>query len=186
MDIAGKRALVTGGSSGIGLEIARILVAHGTRVVITGRRHDQVQQAARALGPSDTVKGEGRRITLDNALDFLGGLDILVNNAGGMRGGRLEAIEEDEVRKMIEVNLAAPILLTRLALPSLRASGEAMIVNVSSAIAQVGMPFYATYAAAKAGIAQFGESLRRELDGEGIQVLTVYPTATDTPMMATS
>jgi short-subunit dehydrogenase len=181
MDIAGKRALVTGGSSGIGLEIARILVARGTRVVVTGRRQDQVQQAARALGPSDTVKGvpadvitsEGRRITLDTALDFLGGLDILVNNAGGMRGGRLEAIEEGEARKMIEVNLAAPILLTRLALPSLRASGEAMIVNVSSAIAQV-------------GIAQFGESLRRELDGEGIQVLTVYPTATDTPMMATS
>ena len=194
MDLTSKRALVTGGSSGIGLEIARILVERGARVVVTGRRRDQVQQAARALGSGDAVSRvaadvitpEGRRISLDTALDVLGGLDILVNNAGGMRGGRLEAVEESEVRQMIDVDLTAPVLLTRLALPSLRVSGDAVIVNVSSAIAQVGIPFYAAYAAAKAGIAQFGESLRRELDGEGIKVLTVYPVATDTPMMATS
>lgn len=193
MNIAGKRALVTGGSSGIGFEIARTLLARGARVVITGRRADRVEQAVRELGSdkvgcvaADIVTAEGRRATLDQALDALGGLDILVNNAGGVRAGRLEDTQEDEIRRMLEVNLTAPILLTRLALPALLASGEAVIVNVSSSIAKVAMPFYATYAASKAGIAHFGEAMRRELAGEGVGVITVYPTATDTPMMATT
>jgi short-subunit dehydrogenase len=87
---------------------------------------------------------------------------------------------------MLNIDLFAPILLTRAALPSLRASGDAMVVNITSGIALMGAPFYATYAAAKAGLARFGEALRRELNGEGIHVLTVYPGATDTPMMKTN
>ena len=87
---------------------------------------------------------------------------------------------------MIEVDLVAPILFAREALPALRESGEAAIVNVSSAIALVGLPFYATYAAVKARLARFGEALRSELINEGVHVLTVYPGATDTPMMATN
>jgi uncharacterized oxidoreductase len=192
--IAGKRALVTGGSSSIGLEIARELLARGARVIITGRRAERVEQAVEELGANGRVGGvvadvvlpEGRRMTLDRTLDAMGGLDILVNNAGGVRAGRLEDTQEDEIRQMLEVNLAAPILLTRLVLPALIASGDAVIVNVSSGIAKIGLPFYTTYAASKAGIAHFGEALRRELDGEGVSVLTVYPTATETPMMATT
>ncbi|MNV70730.1 putative oxidoreductase SadH [compost metagenome] len=84
---------------------------------------------------------------------------------------------------MVTVDLLAPILLTRAAIPALRASGDAMVVNVTSGIALVGAPFYTTYAAVKAGLAHFGESLRRELKGEGIHVLTAYPGGTDTPMM---
>jgi short-subunit dehydrogenase len=118
--------------------------------------------------------------------DAFGGLDILVNNAGGVRAGRLEAISEHEIRAMIEVNLTAPILLTQTALPSLRKTQQGLIINVSSGIALIPLPFYTAYAATKAGIASFGDSLRRELAGEGIDVLTVYPTATDTPMMKTS
>lgn len=76
---------------------------------------------------------------------------------------------------MIEVDLVAPILLTRAALPPPRTSGEAMVVNVSSGIALVGAPFYTAYAAAKAGLAHFSESLRREPKGEGVHVLTAYP-----------
>ena len=87
---------------------------------------------------------------------------------------------------MLNVDLLAPILLTRAAMPALRASGEAVVVNVTSGIALIGAPFYTTYAAAKAGLARFGEALRRELKGEGIHVLTVYPGGTDTPMMRTN
>ena len=108
---------------------------------------------------------------------------MLINNAGNVRAGRLETTELADIRTQIEVNLTEPILLTRAALPALRSSKEAAIVNVSSAIGLAGMPFYATYAATKAGIAHFGEALRRELFGEGIHVMTVYPGATDTPMM---
>src|SRR3546814_19504577 len=71
-------------------------------------------------------------------------------------------------------------------MPDLRASGDGMIVNVSSGIALVGVPFYTTYAAVKAGISHFGDALRRELNGEGVHVLTVYPGATDTPMMTSN
>jgi uncharacterized oxidoreductase len=192
MNITGKRVLITGGSSGIGLALARVLLAKGSKVAISGRRSEVVAEALRSLQTgSAEVHGiaanvattEGRAATLKQALAALGGLDVLVNNAGGVRAGRLENTDEAQLQAMIDVGLTAPVLLTRAALPALRKSGDAMVVNVSSGIALVGAPFYATYAAVKAGLAHFGESLRRELKGEGIHVLTVYPGGTDTPMM---
>jgi short-subunit dehydrogenase len=84
---------------------------------------------------------------------------------------------------MVDVDLLAPMLLTRAALPHLRASGDGVVVNITSGIALMGVPFYTTYAAVKSGLARFGEALRRELKGEGVHVLTVYPGGTDTPMM---
>jgi uncharacterized oxidoreductase len=195
MKLHGKRVLVTGGSSGIGFAIATALLTKGAKVAITGRRAAVVSSAVEELRRNGgTVSGiaadvgtaEGRKQTLRQALEALGGLDILVNNAGGVRAGRLEATTEAEIETMLNVDLLAPILLTRAAMPSLRASGDAMVVNITSGIALIGAPFYATYTAAKAGLARFGEALRRELKGEGIHVLTVYPGATDTPMMKTN
>jgi uncharacterized oxidoreductase len=195
MKLAGKRVLITGGSSGIGLAIAHALLAKGAKVAITGRRQATLSAAVETLRTgggsvtgivADVGTEEGRARTLRQALEALGGLDILVNNAGGVRAGRLETTSQSEIETMLNVDLLAPILLTRAALPSLRASGGAMVVNVTSGIALVGAPFYATYAAAKAGLARFGEALRRELKGEGVHVLTVYPGGTDTPMMKTN
>lgn len=192
MKVQGKRILITGGSSGIGLALAHALLAKGAKVVVTGRRPDALASAVRELqgtAPSiwavtaDVATPEGRAATMSQALDTLGGLDVLVNNAGGVRAGRLENTPEAELLAMIDVDLVAPVLLTRAALPALRAGGDAMVVNIASGIALIGAPFYATYAATKAGLARFGEALRRELRGEGIHVLTAYPGATDTPMM---
>lgn len=188
MDLKNKRALITGGSSGIGLALAHALTARGARVVITGRRQSVLDDALRGLDSAtgvcaDVGTTEGRIATLDKAVAALGGLDILINNAGGVRAGRLENTAEADIEQMVTVDLLAPILLTRAAIPALRASGDAMVVNVTSGIALVGAPFYTTYAAVKAGLAHFGESLRRELKGEGIHVLTAYPGGTDTPMM---
>lgn len=192
MNVEGKRILITGGSSGIGLALATAFLAKGAKVVISGRRPDVITKAIEELqrtSPSvwsiaaDVATPDGRAATMRQALEALGGLDILVNNAGGVRAGRLENTPEAELQAMIDVDLVAPIMLTRAALPALRASGDAMVVNVASGIALIGAPFYATYAATKAGLARFGEALRRELKGEGVHVLTAYPGGTDTPMM---
>ena len=195
MNLEGKRVLVTGGSSGIGFAIAHALLAKGARVVVTGRDAERLSKAVQDLQAggapasgfcADVGTADGRALSLDKAVEMLGGLDILVNNAGGVRAGRLEKTTEDEIWTMVEIDLVAPILLTQAALPHLRASGDALIVNVTSGIALIGAPFYATYAAVKAGLSRFGEALRRELKGEGIHVLTLYPGATDTPMMQSS
>lgn len=190
-----KRVVITGGSSGIGFEIARQLGAKGARLVLTGRRSAKLNIAVANLKSvgveaygvvGDVVDTEARTQLRAEAKRLLGGVDILVNNAGGVRAGRLETISEEELRAMIEVDLLAPILLTRTFLPELRRSGDGLIVNIASGIAQMGVPFYSAYAAAKGGLARFGEALRRELKGEGVHVITVYPGATDTPMMSSN
>lgn len=145
-------------------------------MAISGRRREVVAKAVRPMQTgsaeihgiaSDVATAEGGAATLEQALAALGGLDVLVNNAGAVRLGRRENTDETELQAMIDVT--APILLARAAPPVLRNSGDAMIVNVSSGIA----PFYETYATVKAGLAYFGEALRRELKREGIHVLTV-------------
>jgi len=108
-----------------------------------------------------------------------------------VRAGRLDEVDTPDILAMLALNLTAPILLTKAALPHLRAAataahGGAAVLGISSGIALVGLPFYATYAATKAGLARFDEALRRELIGTGIRVATAYPGATDTSMMATS
>jgi len=191
VDLHDRSILLTGAGSGIGRSLALQLASHAPRLTLVGRRAEPLQEVA------DLVRergGQAHVVPADltapsvvaAAQDRFGRLDVLVNNAGNVRAGRLEAIDEAEVVAQVALNLTAPILLTRAALPALRASGDGLVVSISSGIALIGMPFYATYAATKAGIAHFGEALRRELFGEGVHVLNVFPGAPSTPMMASS
>ncbi len=186
--------LLTGAGSGIGRATAVALAGHGASLVLFGRRaanlHATAELVLEAGSMAEVVAGdvtdaEARAAALA-AAERLGGLDVLINNAGAIVSGRLEAMAEADIRALIEVNLIAPILLTKAALPLLARRGDAAIVNVASGMGLLGLPFYTPYTAAKAGIARFGEALRREVAPQGIRVLTLYPTATDTPMLATS
>jgi uncharacterized oxidoreductase len=195
VDISQKSVLLTGAGSGIGRACAVEFARRGARLTLVGRREEPLEETARLVAEtgseaqvvSGDVRDEGvRQRAVEAAVEHFGGLDVLVNNAGAVRAGRLENVDPEEIQSQIEVNLTAPILLTRVALPTLREGGDAAVVNVSSGFGLVGMPFYATYAATKAGIAHFGEALRRELLGEGVHVMTIYPGATETPMMETN
>ncbi|MDQ6754274.1 MAG: SDR family NAD(P)-dependent oxidoreductase [Actinomycetota bacterium] len=195
MNLHGRSILLTGAGTGIGRSLALAVAGQQVRLTLVGRRRGPLEDVAgqvRAAGSEVHVIAAdltGRGAPADivgQAAARFGGIDVLINNAGNVRAGRLEQLSEQDVLSQIALNLSAPVLLTRAALPQLRASGDSLIVIISSAMGLVGLPFYATYAATKAGIAHFAEALRRELHGEGVGVLTVYPGATRTPMMESS
>jgi len=199
LDLTSRRVLLTGAGSGIGRRLALELATRGAQLVLVGRHEQPLTETATMVGVRGgsahvltadlTAPGAPERV-VGSAVRLLGGLDVLINNAGNVRAGRLDDVDTADILAMIALNLTAPILLTKAALPHLRAAatahGGAAVLGISSGIALVGLPFYATYAASKAGLARFDEALRRELIGTGIRVATAYPGATDTAMMATS
>jgi len=199
LDLTSRRVLLTGAGSGIGRRLALELANRGAQLVLVGRHEQPLTETATMVGVRGgsahvltadlTAPGAPERV-VGSALELLGGLDVLINNAGNVRAGRLDEVDTADILAMLALNLTAPILLAKAALPHLRAAatahGGAAVLGISSGIALVGLPFYATYAATKAGLARFDEALRRELIGTGIRVATAYPGATDTAMMATS
>jgi len=185
MNLAGKRILITGGGSGIGLELARRL-ADGNRVVIAGRDEAKLERA-RAQTPSlQTIRLDvGSESEAREAIRWLtvelGGLDLLVNNAGLLRGYPLTAAgAEEKTLEDVQVNLIGALRMTRLAHPLLEDSPEAALVFVSSAVALAAVPGYSVYAATKAAVHSLARSLRAELAGSGIRVFAVVPPVVDT------
>ncbi|WP_062069810.1 SDR family NAD(P)-dependent oxidoreductase [Demequina sediminicola] len=195
MDLNNRHGIVTGAGQGIGRALAVELAGQGGHLLLVGRTEETLTETAKRVeaagGTAEIlVQDLGRPEAIDAVLAAVepwDTVDTLVNNAGNVRAGRLEETTAADVQSMIDLNLVAPLQLTRALLPKLRAStGESgsLILNISSEIALVAMPFYAVYAATKSGVAAFGEAMRRELSGTGVHVATVYPGATDTDMMA--
>jgi short-subunit dehydrogenase len=197
MDLGKRRGVITGAGSGIGRAFAVEFGSRGAQLLLVGRRREALEETAGlviAAGGSASVlaldvTGTDAPNRIVAAAAENGAIDLLINNAGNVRAGHLDDIEEADIHSMIDLNLTAPILLTRAALPSLRTAGKehgSIVLNISSGIALVGLPFYTVYAATKSGLAHFGEALRREVHGSGIHVATLYPGATATPMMDSS
>jgi short-subunit dehydrogenase len=177
-----KIALVTGGSAGIGLAVARQLSARGTRVALVARTEKTLRDAAQELGGEAFVCDMNDLPSVSTlparVVERMGALDIVVNNAGLHYRGPVLSIEPLALANMVTVNLAAPIVLCRAAVPLLRKPGY--IVNVASLAGMVPMPFQVTYGASKAGLRAFSRALRDELTGSGVTVSVVSPGPVDT------
>jgi len=180
----GKVALVTGASSGIGLAVARRLVAEGALVALVARTQKTLEEAADRLGegaaafPADVKDFATLQRLPERVAARFGGLDVLVNNAGvNHRGAAMEQPPE-ALAEIVTTNLTAPIYLTRTALPFLRRGG--VVVNVASLAGMVPVPHEAAYSASKAGLRAFTRALAEELRGSEIAACLVSPGPVDT------
>ena len=182
MKLAGRTAIVTGASRGIGRAIAQAFVAEGARVVVTGRDAPALAALAAELGDAaHPVAGDLAAPGTPDALVAamlarFGSLDLLVNNAGAIHPARdMVDFTPEDWRAVIEVNLVAPAMLARAAIPAMRSAGRGHIVNISSIGGRKGARGRSAYRASKAALINLTESLAAELAKDSIQVNCICP-----------
>ncbi|MEU9928972.1 SDR family oxidoreductase [Streptomyces anulatus] len=178
--LSGLRAVVTGGASGIGLAVARMLDAHGVAVAVLDRNADAVPGTLTALG-ADVGDDASVRAAVGAAAATLGGIDILVNNAGIGAAGTVEDNPDDQWHDVLDVNVLGVVRTTRAALPHLRRSEHAAVVNVCSIAATAGLPRRALYSASKGAVLSLTLAMAADHVREGIRVNCVNPGTVDTP-----
>jgi short-subunit dehydrogenase len=183
----GKVVVITGASAGIGAAAARRFVAEGARVVLAARGVSELEGLAHELGgtralavPTDVSDAAAAKALLERAEAAFGAINVLVNNAGYNRRGAVEHVPAEDLARIVDVNLRAPIVLTRLAIPYLRRAGGGAIVNVASIAGRIPLPEEATYSATKFGLRAFTFALAEELQGSGITVSAVSPGPVET------
>lgn len=185
-ELRGRRLLVTGGGSGIGLAVAQLAEQRGARVAVLDRAFPEGFAGAHSdwlLCQADVADSAAVHAAVDAAARTLGGLDIVVNSAGVDCEARLDALDDAAWARTLAVNLSGPMYVCRAALPHLRANGGGAVVNVASAAALVPLAGRSAYAASKAGLVMFGKTLAAEWAGERIRVNAVCPGAVDTPLL---
>ena len=187
--LSGKRAVVTGGSRGIGFRIAEALVENGVRTVICGRSEDALQQAVKRLGESGgevlgRVCDVGRPEPVEELIRFseerLGGLDILINNAAVGIFRSVVEMSPQQWRTLMRTNLDSLFYCCHYALPVLCRSGEGFIVNIGSLAGKNAFPEGAAYCASKFGLKAFSEALMQEVRYDDIRVAYVMPGSVNT------
>jgi 2-keto-3-deoxy-L-fuconate dehydrogenase len=180
-DFTGLRAVVTGGASGIGAATAEQLLQRGAQVTVLDREpsaHPTVDVAYATCDIADREQVEAR---IAEAAAAMGGIDILVNNAGIGAAGDVAANDDDEWRRVLDVNVVGPARVTAAALPHLRASAQAAVVNVSSVVAVVGVPSRVLYSASKGAVLAMTLAMAADHVRDGIRVNAVLPGTADTP-----
>lgn len=187
-DLAGKTALVTGASGGIGGAIAQALHAAGATVALSGTREGPLQELAATLGerahvvPANLSDPEAAAGLIKAAAGAMGSVDILVNNAGITRDNLFMRMSDEEWSQVLEVNLTSVFRLSRAALRGMMKARWGRIVNITSVVGATGNPGQGNYAAAKAGLVGMSKSLAYEVASRGITVNCVAPGFIATPM----
>ena len=195
--LAGRTALVTGATSGIGEAIARVLAASGATVAVHGRDADRAEAVVATIteagGTAHAVTGDlagtydDLRDLAARAVETLGGrVDVLVNNAGLYPIAPTEAAADADLDAMLAVNVRAPHVLVAALAPAMAGRGDGAVVNIGSWMARVGVPFGAMYTATKAAIEQMTRTWAAEYGPRGVRAVTVAPGATATPGNAES
>ncbi|WP_214415836.1 SDR family NAD(P)-dependent oxidoreductase [Sphaerisporangium fuscum] len=183
MRLTGARVLITGASSGVGAATARLMAGTGARLLLAGRDRARLEAVAAEAGGQPLVAD----LTTDVAAlaERAGHVDVLVNNAGAGWAGPFQRMPATAVDALVDVNLAAPIRLTRLLLPAMVEAGRGHVAFVASIAGAIGVGHEAVYSATKAGLLVFAEALRDELrpipSRGGVGVSVVLPGVVDTP-----
>jgi short-subunit dehydrogenase len=188
MILNNKTVIITGGSEGVGAAAARMFAEAGANLMLVARNKKNLDAIAEELRAKTRVEvfamdvsdAEACVDVFKKAAFEFGGVDILVNNAGYHKRGVVEDIEAKELGRMIDVNLKAPIILSRIALPYLRDAGGGAIINVGSLAGRAPIPGSSCYAASKAGLRSFTYALGMELADSNIKLAVVSPGPIDT------
>jgi len=187
-DYSGITVIITGASQGVGAATARAFAARGANLVLVARGREKLDALAEELDigeramvtPLDVTDIEGFGKLLARADEVFGSVDVLVNNAGVHSRGKVESVSAEDIGRMIDVNLKAPLMATRMALPYLRRSKRPAVINVASLAGRTPVPGSATYSASKFGLRAFGLALAEELRGVNIKIASVSPGPIDT------
>src|SRR3954469_17139076 len=193
--MAERAALITGGSSGIGLAIARVLGSEGYSITLSARRPDKLEQAAEGLRgegleveavPANMAEEADIASLAERHKERFGRLDALVNNAGIGIGGAIADAETKKVDLQLDVNLRAVYLMTRDCIPMLKEAGaehsKALLVNTASIAGKRGEGWLAAYSATKFGVVGLSQAIHKELAQDGIQVTALCPAFVATAM----
>jgi uncharacterized oxidoreductase len=188
MKLKKRTVLITGGTSGIGLELAKQLQQRGNTVIVTGRDQAKLDATRRLLPGIHTFKSDvsdpaAIAVLYDSVIAQFPKLDTLVNNAGIMRNLSLNRDRDlVDVTQEIEINLSGPVRMVQQFLPHLKTREHALIINVSSDVAFIPLPISPVYSATKAAIHSFTLSLRMQLAGSCVTVVELAPPGTETPL----
>ncbi len=179
-----KTVVITGGSRGLGLAMAREFARDGAQLALLARDGEELQRAAADLlrfeaqvstWPCDVLEARQVERTISSIAEKYGRIDVLVNNAGIMLVAPLEAMAKEDFEEAMQVHFWAPYHVTMAALPYLRRNPESRIVNISSIGGRVAVPHMAPYCTSKFALAGFSDALRTEVAGQGVRVTTVSP-----------
>lgn len=193
-ELAGRRALVTGSTSGIGLAVAQALARAGARVMLHGSRPAAEAEALRAALAAETgtepgylsanlAEASAARWLVEATVAAFGGVDILVNNAGIQHVAAVDAFPDENWAQMLAVNVSAVFHTTKAALPGMKAQGWGRIVNIASAHGLVASPFKAPYTATKHAVVGFSKAVALEVAEQGITCNALCPGYVRTPLV---